>query len=272
MEYKSFGTIFLSLAIALLALAAILFYFLQGMWYLALIPPIILGIGFLVFKRPLDEWGFKFQDVKIDDKLTALIQTEYPETIDYNEEELAIFRKRMFYFLYEKESYLVLGEPEELDLYHVILICAPAVIMSMGGKIDKGEDIERVAAYNHAFPSPKMKFLHSVEYDEEDGVVIVSIEQLMLCLRMPQDYYHIAYHLWCERRVSQVEGFPSVPPTFKDSIQDVYGFDLEAINNLLGYSMNDFKILALHAFFTRKAKMQVLFPELCNEIEVYLKK
>lgn len=272
MEYKSIGTIFLSIAIALLAIASILFYYYEGMWYIALVPPIILGIAMLAFKKPLDEWGFKFQDVKIDDKLTKLLQTEYPEINSYSPDELATFRKRMFYFLFERESYLVVGEPEELDLYHVILTCAPAVIMSMYGKEDRGDDVERIAAYNHAFPSPKMKFLHPVEYDAEDGVAIISLEQLILCLRMPREYYHIAYHLWCERKLNLDENYPDVPSEFRSSIDEIYGFKKVEIDKLLAYELNDYRIISLHAFLTRKQEMQETFPDFSREILNYLKR
>lgn len=270
MNPKSFSYILLIIVSIFAAFAAYIQYTEEGKWYIVLIPLVILIISLLVLKDPIDRWGFTFQNVQIDDKIMHMIEVEYPEVSQFDNAKKIEFRKRMFHFLRNKNAYLVGEDAEKLDLFHVILICAPAVIMNMNKKLEYGDDIERIAAYNHPFPSPKMKFIHCVEYEEEDGMVIISLEQMMFSIRLPQEYYHIIYHVWSERMLSFYPDFPTVPVEFKNQIESIYGFSQVQINSLMGYDMNNYKILALVAYFTRRRELEAVFPELSQKIKQYL--
>lgn len=270
MIYKSYSKFFFAVNLAFLALASYMYFTYGGNWYIAIIPFAIMTVGFLVFKDLIDRWGFKFQDVRLDEQVLRMIMTEYPILKSYSPEQIKIFSKRLVYFLHARESYLVLGETEKLDMYHTILIAAPAVIISMEGREDLAPDIERLVAYKHPFPSPKMKFLHAAEYDSEDGVVIISIEQLMQSLRLPEENYHITYHVWCERKIGKTVGFPEIPEGFEASIERLFGFDKVQMEKLIGYEISDFRILALNAYFTKSKNLKSLYPNFCKKIQLYL--
>ena len=270
MDYKSYSNFLF--AGALLILAAFLAYFIYngGEWYLAIIPLLILVIAFLVFKTPLDRWGFRFQDPMLDDQLMRAAEFEYPVVANYSAEQKLEFRRRMFQFLFDRESYLVMGESEKLDLYNTMLLSIPAVVIGMGKSYDNCDDVERLAAYMHPFPSPKMKFLHAAEYDEEDGVVIMSLEQMMMGLRQSDQNYHIAYHVWSERYINHNEDFPLVPSEFKDHVKKIFGFGHDRIEGTLGYPNPSLQALALTAFYSRNVALQTAFPILHKDIAQHL--
>lgn len=239
MIYKSYSKFFFAINLAFLALASYMYFTYGGNWYIAIVPFAIMTVGFLVFKDLIDRWGFKFQDVKLDEKVLRMIMTEYPTLTSYDVDQLKTFSTRLVYFLHSRESYLVLGETEKLDMYHTILLATPAVIIAMEGSEDLAPDIERLVAYKHPFPSPKKQFLHAAEYDPEDGVMILSIEQLMQSLRLPEEYYHIAFHIWCERKILKTLDFPEMPANFNDSIQELFGFPKMQIDQFIGYDITD---------------------------------
>lgn len=271
MIYKSYSKFFFAVNLAFLALASYMYFTYEGNWYIAIIPFAIMTVAFLVFKDLIDRWGFRFQDVRLDDKVLKMIQTEYPIVAGYDIDQLRTFSRRMVYFLHGRESYLVLGETEKLDFYHTVLIATPGVIISMEGSEDLASDIERIAAYKHPFPSPKMQFLHAAEYDREDGVMIVSLEQLMQSLQNPSNYYHVSYHIWCERIIARKQGFPDVPAHFESKIGELFGITKTSIDQFMGYELTDMHTVALNAYFTRRERMEQLFPEMTKAIKQYLR-
>lgn len=270
MRYKSITTIFFGILLLTFTLTMYIMYINEGTWYFYILPFAVITIALLIFKSPIDRYFFKFQNIGFDDKIKGMLQMEYPIIAGYSEEKKKEFYNRMFYFMYERECYLVAGETDELDLYHSLIINAPGVILSMDGPVDEARDVERIAAYNHAFPSPKMKFIHAAEYDEEDGVIIVSLEQMVLSQRQPDAYFPINYFLWAERKVAVQEGFPEVPIEFMEKFEEVWGFTQKSAEQFIGYELRNTPAVAICVYVLRKEKMEELFPAFLSKIKNYM--
>lgn len=271
MKYKSYTIIIFAITLLFLAIALVLVYKFDGRWYMAIVPFAVTTISLLILKTPIDKYFFRYQEVGIDEKVFNMLQIEYPMISTFSPSETKEFITRMFHFLYDRDAYMITEETEELQLYHTAIIGAPAVIMSIKQKHDQAKDINRIAAYGHAFPSPKMKFLHSAEYDAEDGVMIVSLEQMDGSLRKPESIYHIVFHIWSERYLLKNPGFPKLPIDFGDKISTLFGFTKEKIDQLLGYEVTNYEAIALTAFYTRKENLRVLHPQFYSEIDRYRK-
>ncbi len=270
MRYKSVTTIFFAFLLLAFTVSLYFYFTREGSWYIAILPFAIISIGLLAFKSPIDRYFFRFQDVGFQDKIKNMLQIEYPIIQEYSTEKKAEFFNRLFYFMYERDCYRVTEESDELDLYHSLIIAAPGVILGMEGKFDEARDVKRIAAYNHPFPSPKMKFLHAAEYDEEDGVLIVSLEQMLNSQRRPDIYFPINYFLWSERKLVQHAGFPEIPPHFVENFETIWGFSKESAENFLGYELRNQSAVALSAYMKRRKKLKELFPKFVEDIENYL--
>lgn len=270
MRYKSVTTIFFSILLLSFTISLYLLYIREGSWYFYILPFAIITIALLIFKSPIDRYFFRFQNVGFDDKIKGMLQLEYPVIAEYSKEKQNEFYDRMFYFMYERECYLVTGETGELDLYHSLIINAAGVILGMDGPVDEARDVERIVAYNHPFPSPKMKFIHAAEYDEEDGVIIVSLEQMVISQRKPDEFFPINYFLWAERKVANQEGFPDIPSGFIEKFEEVWGFTQKSAEAFMGYEFGNFPSIAICAYVMRKEKMQELFPGFLSEIKNYM--
>ncbi len=269
MRYKSATTLlFFVLAFIFILLLLIL----KGdYWYFLIIPFIVCVVGLLAFKSPIDRYFFKYQEVGFVDKIQAMLKIEYPIIETFSPEKQKEFYDRLFYFMYERNSYLVTEETEDLEMLHSLIICAPGVILSMEGKKDEGKDIQRIAAYKHPFPSPKMKFLHAAEYDEEDGVIIVSLEQMIMSQRNPESYFPITYFMWAERKVAVSGGFPTVPKGFDEKFQELWGFTQKSAESFMGYELRNLPAMAICAYMLRRENLDALFPGFSSEIKNYLR-
>ena len=241
-----------------------------GQWYIAVIPFAVVGIGLLVMKVPIDRYFFRFQKVGFDDKIKGMLKLEYPVIQGYSADKQEEFFNRLFYFSYDRDCYMVAEESDELDLYHKLLILAPGVILGMDGSADEARDVNRIAAYKHPFPSPKMKFLHAAEYDEEDGVIIVSLEHLINSQHVSDKLFPISYLMWAERKVAKFPNFPVVPSDFEANFQEIWGFTKKSAVEFLGYEFRSLGAVAICAFAIRKESLSQRFPKFTNEIQAYM--
>lgn len=268
MKLRSLSPVLFSICLFCLVIIFYLYLTQGGNWHLGIIPIVIFGIALLVFKTEIDRYFLKRQDVEIDDRLYKMLCIEYPYILNFNEEQTKCFKERMFHFTYEKEAYLIGSENEKLDEYHVVLCCAPAVIMGINMPFDDGGDIERIVAYKHAFPSPKMQFIHPVEYDEEDGMMIFSIEQLFQSLRR-QHVYHIMYHGWAFRHLKKY-GALQIMASEATKLNEIFQCEANAIDRILGYQETNFDVLCLVAYMMHKDRMEKIDPQLFQRIDNYL--
>lgn len=269
MEYRSLGSMVMAVGFALATIGLGLFLWKGGMFYILIILSIMLLVGVGVLKEPIDDYYFKKNPPKMDDSLIAALKKEYPMLNQFNEESLKEFSIRLALFLVRKDAYLVTSETEDLDTYHAALIATPAVIMNMGLPRDSMNDIKKLVAYRHPFPSPKMPFIHSSEIDMEDGVAIASLEQLFMSTRKPKQYYHIVFHLWASYfyQKNYNQDLPSIPETFRQDISKIFPYSENEITAILGYdSYKNFE-LATVAYFLYPNELRHHYPDVARSLD-----
>lgn len=265
MEYRSITNFLISICFMIMAVGLGLYVWKGGTYYLAIIPGALLLVTVLVLKIPIDNWYFKRNPPRLDDQLVKALTLEYPILKTYSPEELENFNQNLARFILDKDAYLVVSETEELDTTHTAIMSAPAVFMQGKNEFDPYDHIQKLAAYRHPFPSPKMKFLHPVEMDMEDGVAIISIEQMFAGLRNKKRFYSVVYHLWSEHYY-QHHGIDDemIPTDFTSNIPKIFPYDRKAIDNLLGYKGARNAVIAMVAYWTFPVQLKATYPELFN--------
>lgn len=269
MEYRSLGSMVIAIGFALATIGLALFLWKGGMYYILIILSIMLLVGVGVLKEPIDDYYFKKNPPKMDDSLVMALKKEYPMLNHFTEESMKEFSIRLALFLVRKDSYLVTSETEDLDTYHAALIATPAIIMNMGLPRDSMNDIKKLVAYRHPFPSPKMPFIHSSEIDMEDGVAIVSLEQLFMSTRKPEQYYHIVFHLWASHfyQKNYEHGLPQIPDSFRNQISTVFPYAEKDITAILGYDSYKNLELAIVAYFLYPTRLRQHFPDIATTLD-----
>lgn len=269
MEYRSLGSMVMAAGFVLASIGLALFLWKGGMFYILIVLSIMLLVGVAVLKEPIDDYYFKKNPPKMDDSLITALKNEYPMLNQFNEESLKEFSIRLALFLVRKDAYLVTSETEDLDSYHAALIATPAIIMNMGLPRDSMNDIKKLVAYRHPFPSPKMPFIHSSEIDMEDGVAIASLEQLFMSTRKPKQYYHIVFHLWASYfyQKNYDQDLPSIPETFRQDISKIFPYSENEITAILGYdSYKNFE-LATVAYFLYPNELRHHYPDVARSLD-----
>ncbi len=228
-----------------------------------LIPTVALVVIYLSHPQ-MDFWWLKRNTPPLDSKMKEWLvkYSPYYNHIDSNQK--ALFEKRLFLYV-EGREFKSVGSKELREVPYDIkaIISSQAVKMLLGREDFLLKDMDRIYMYKHPFPSPKFQFLHSVEPNLEDGVIIFSLEQGLSGIVNPIQHYNVVLHGYAK---SFIENHPSIK--FPDV--DHYGWTrLELINGIfserilktLGFEAIDLLTVHIVAFFDFSDQYEKLFPE-----------
>ncbi len=221
--------------------------------------PASLLVVLYVFHGPLDHWYLtKFPPV-IDSILEKWLYSFFKPYAAFSESTRKKFNDRLMLYLEGRLFYSVGQEKNNLPEDIKCMIAAHGIHMSLGFEDYLIGDMDRIFLYKHPFPSPALPSLHNVEIHVEDGVILLSLEQLQGAILYPEQYYNTAYHAYAE----------SIFATHTDINQDLIPADWALIERIAGWSNDDILSQTGLPDVSAKAVLVVLFfsmPEKFNSI------
>lgn len=146
---------------------------------LIFVSSIIILVLIYVFQFQINEWYWKRNMPSLSPKLQSWLRphSTYYLSLDPIEQEL--FERRVSLFMKVK-SFTVKGSKDyELEEDTKCLISHEFQRLAKGHGDFLYEQLGQIIVYNHPFATPKIASLHAIEIDPEDGVIILSREQLI---------------------------------------------------------------------------------------------
>jgi|JI8StandDraft_2_1071088.scaffolds.fasta_scaffold06392_4 hypothetical protein len=224
--------------------------------------PVVLLVCLYVFHGPLDHWWLTKYPIKFDDKLRDWLTKYFNPYTLLSEDAKKLFENRMTLYL-EGRLFQSVGS-EHRDVPHDIqcMVAAHGLIMTLNRKDYLMGDMDRIFLYKHPFPTPRHQYLHNVEVDTEDGVIILSLEQLTNAVLYPQDYYNVGYHAFAEAFIATQKDiiYPDVVDSWSD-IEAISGWSKEVILSQTG--MKELSTIPVHItiYFSFPEKYKAINPE-----------
>lgn len=215
-----------------------------------LIPLGIILVLIFVFHPQLDFWWHRRNPPPIDRVIVDWLEKYSSYYKKLLVPDKIKFLKRLSIYLHAKE-FVAQGQKQEGVPEDIKAIIGHSYIMlSMGLEDYLLKDYDRIVLYKHPFPTPEKKFLHSVETHPEDGVIILSMEQLISGL-LNQAFYNVGLHAYAE---AFVEKNPSLDyPEFENDIwerlEQISGISVEQQTAILGFEQKDPLIVTIVYFF-----------------------
>jgi len=224
--------------------------------------PITILVALYVFHGPLDHWWKTKYPIKLDPQLQAWLSSHFEYYTSLNTNDLQKFEYRMGLYLDGRLFKSIGAEQRDVPEDIKCMVSAHGIRMNMGHDDYLIGDMDRIFLYKHPFPSPALPLLHTVETNIEDGVIILSLEQLTNSVLYPNDYYNIAYHAYAEafKGVNKNYQYPDITNTW-EGIARVSGFTREVLINQTG--LPDLTLLPIHmtCFFTFSTAYKSIFPD-----------
>ena len=256
------------LSFPLLAIAIFIFYInydrpFEDKGYIFI--PVVLLVVLYVFNGPIDHWWRTKYPVKFDEKLDEWLVRFFRPYNQMPEEIKTKFQNRLTIYMDARLFQSVGSEMKDVPHDIKCMVSAHGVYMTLQQDDYLIGDTDRIFLYKHPFPSPNHPFLHNVEYNAEDGVIILSLEQLSNAILQPETYYNIAYHAYAEAFLNNTKQLITVD--VQDSwsqIETISGWSQEQIQAQTGFSQLELLPVHITLYFSMPQQYQ---QELPNQYE-----
>jgi hypothetical protein len=235
-----------------------------------LIIPVALLVALYTFHGVIDHWWLTKFPVPFDPKLKDWLTKHFPPYVVLDDELKKKFEFRLGLYINGRLFQSVGKEMRDVPEDIKCMVAAHAVNMTLGIDDYLIGDTDRIFLYKHPFPTPKFPFLHNVETDTEDGVIILSLEQLVNAIIRPDLYYNTAYHAYAEAImfVNNKTEFPSFPEQTWSDIQNISGWNNETICRQTGYQSVPLQTVHSTIFFTMPQKYKMILPEYYDRLSL----
>ena len=229
-----------------------------------LLPLLIIIVTLYLFTPQINHWWHKRNPPKLAGFITRWLGSHSEFYNRLSESDQTKFRDRLSIHLESREFSLMREEQENLPEDFKAIIAHNLIHLTFGLDDYLLDPYERVVVYNHAFPSPKKKFLHTVEVDHEDGVILLSTEHLFPAMLNKRDFYNIGMHAYIEAYLNKHPNtkLPKLPDDLLTKLESTSGHQLDKVRDTIGYEVDNKHIIAINYFFVFSTKFKEVLPGL----------
>lgn len=235
----------------------------QPGYLLYLIMSVILLVAIYTLQPHIDFLWYKKYPDRLSPKDKVFLDKFSKFYKELNEEQKDKFEKRIYVFTRSKSFKLVVREPADMpqDFKIAIASCAVQLTFNLGDFLFKNFDF--YFAYQHPFPSPEIKVLHSVETNYEDRTAIFDIEMLVNSFNPQNRLFNIGLYAFAGIYNYMYPGIStdSIDSLcFWEKIKEISGFEKEFILLATGNEpTSQFQILST-LFFTHNTSFGLILP------------
>lgn len=228
--------------------------------------PVFLLVCLYVFHGVIDHWWLQKFPRKLEPELTEWLQKYFRPYTRFSDDELETFDHRMTLYLNGRLFQSVGSEMREVPEDIKCMVAAHGVEMSLHYKDYLIGEYDRIFLYKHPFPSPNHPYLHTVEVNKEDGVIILSLEQLANAVLYPDDYFNIGYYAYAEAfaDVHKNLDLPDCENTWT-RIEAVTGWTRERILAVTGHEYLNMPSVHISVYFTHRDRYRAEMPEMAAQ-------
>lgn len=221
------------------------------------------------FNKEIDGWWWRRKQPDLDKTLKAwmLAHVPYYKSLDAVEQEA--FGKRISVFNFVKNFTLKVEKDYQLEEDVKAIISHEFQRVTQYREEYMYKPFKEFVVYNHPFASPSIKTLHTMEVNTEDGVVILSKEQLINGFRQPARFLNIALlaAVQCFTIAHPRLPYPKVVGLNKEDIAEGHDINLEVVLQGLGAAhITNLDLLAF-CFFQYPNRLASFSPEIYTSFE-----
>lgn len=238
-----------------------------------LLPALIAIVVLYLFGPQINHWWHKKNPPKLYSKITDWLEkysTFYNGLSESNQER---FRNRLSIYLESRSFTIMRDEPSNLPEDFKAIIAHNFIQLSFGFEDYLLDPYERVVVYNHAFPSPEKQFLHTVETNHEDGVLLFSLEHLVPGMLQKDKFYNIGMHGYIEafmNKHSDID-WPALEDSIALRLELISNLTMKKVESILGFEIDNMQIIAINYFFTYPKRFAETLPGMYKKYQEIFK-
>jgi Mlc titration factor MtfA (ptsG expression regulator) len=268
MQIHSFSR-FLSFPLIMMALGIIWYSVSISKSYswLIFIPAVLLVVIY-VFSGQIDFYYHKRFPLRFDEKLRDWSVRYFPHYNSLDEGQKQKFEYRLGLYMSGRAFKSVGSEQRDVPEDIKCMVAAHGIYMTLGMEDFLIGDVDRIFLYKHPFPTPDMPWLHNAEMNAEDGVIILSLEQLTNAILNPAQFYNTAFHVYAEALISvHRKSLEQLTRNGSLSVPVIIGpFSEEQILKHTGHKEINPLAVHIHYYFSFPDQYKTHFPDLYHKL------
>jgi len=239
----------------------------MGFWFIL---PLFFIVVIYISHEEIDHWYLRRNPIKLDDKIIDLLNRYIPFYRGLNEEDKEKYHIRLSKYITGRSFKSVGSELKNVPYDIKAMISTNAVQLAFHMDDYLIGDFDRIFVYKHPFGSPAHKFLHTVETEAEDGVIIYSLEHLMPGITNPEKYFNIGMHAYVDAFIKANPTAPFPPRLGADwmDILGISGLTKKQILATIGFDSADLLVVLGTCYFTYPEVFEKRLPKLKQELDV----
>jgi len=245
------------IAFPFMVFTGIILYFLffedKESYYLYLFAPVIILVIIYTYSPKINFWWHKKHPPILDPKLKLLVEQSSLFYNKLNEKQKQKYLDRLSIFIHHKSFSLMRKEKEELPIDVRTLFSINGITLTFHKEEYFLDKYDYFIAYGHPFPSPRIRFLHSVETDHEDGTVVFNLQMLYQSMIMKPGHFNIGLLAFTDlyKHTFTQTNFPELvmDDAKRSAIQDISGVKYEKLLEDIGYEPDDPNLVLVPLYF-----------------------
>lgn len=231
--------------------------------------PLFLIVFLYVSHGYIDYWYHTKYPIPLDGEVLSWLRQYSPFYRGLSESDREKYEYRMSLYLEGRSFQSVGSEQKELPQDLKGIIASNAIQINFNKKDILIGDFDRIFVYKHPFPTPLHQFLHSVETQAEDGVIIYSLEHLIPGMIDTENFYNIGMHAYVE---AYTKAYPTLDYPWKldaswADVEQISGLTEEKIMATLGYDTVDLFTVLGTCYFTYPSAFAKRLPKLSQQLD-----
>jgi len=233
---------YLSRLLALPFVLLIIYYFSYGQFQseyydeLILIPSMIIIVLLYVFNEQINKWWWKVRPLRLEPRIQSWIETYslFYQSLEEGEQRLA--QSQISKLMLIKEFTLKSKKDYQLEEDMKAIIAHEMYRLTCGISNYIYPSCKHIVMYNHLFATPDYQYLHSVEFNREDGVRILARDATINGFNAGLDHFNVALYgaiIMFMHENSRLD-YPSTKDLDLQAICDQLGLNLESIEAHVG--------------------------------------
>jgi len=265
MKIHSFSRI---LAFPFIIVAGVILYFLffmdEGSYGIYLIPLAVILASIYAFQPKIDFWWHMKYPPQLPSAIKKLVYNASLFFQDLEEDERQKFMDRLGVFMNHKAFYLMRKEKEAMPEDMKALIACNAITLTYDQEKYLFGKFDYFIAYQHPFPTPNKRFLHSVEINNEDGVMLFNADQLMQSMIIKNGAFNIGLYAFGETflQMNPLSDLAQADDPDPKLLPEKGNYSFEMITQQIGYKEVYFKAILLCLFFEEPELVKERYPEI----------
>jgi len=255
---------YLSRLLALPFILLIIYYFTYGQFQseyydeLILIPSIVIIVLLYVFNEQINKWWWKVRPLSLEPRIQSWIETysTFYQGLEDSQKKRA--ERQISKLMLIKEFTLKSKKDYQLEEDMKTIIAHEMFRLTSGLDNYIYPSCEHIVMYNHSFATPDYEFLHSIEFNREDGVLILARDATINGFNIGLDHFNVAMY---GAIIMFIHENPRLDyPVTKDidalTICDQLGLNLESIEAHVGQGLISPLALIIYVYIEFPAKLE----------------